>query len=302
MREVRLKIVEGGSEILDKRMQKSDIQGFYINLDRSVERRLSMEHGLARSGLDQAVVRFAAREGDAREKGISVSELGCFLSHQEIVQSIADDRPTLILEDDLYFPAQFERYFDIVLGKCLDFEWDILFLNKMISFTDLRSVYQMINKKRYAGDIYSDSFSGFSIEECKGLYVSGAGAYLIRPGSSAKVAEIIEQSASLGYPQPLDIVYLQAIRADKLKAKFAFPYILGIDSRHETTISNRAGSANSSMFSDILNLFVAGGDTDRLKLRAFDAWNETAFDLDAHIASQLVYRRLARKERARGSN
>ncbi|RYE58505.1 MAG: hypothetical protein EOP18_01055 [Rhizobiaceae bacterium] len=276
-------------------MQKSDLRGFYINLDRSVDRRLSMEQGLARSGLDRSVARFAAREGDDRKAGISVSELGCFLSHQDIIRSITDDRPTLVLEDDLHFPAQFARYLDIVLSDCMDFEWDILFLNQMISFADTLAVYKMITRKRGLGDIYSDTFSAFSIEECKGVYVSGAGAYLIRPGSAAKVADILDRAAGANYPKPLDIVYLLAIEADLLKAKFAFPYLLGIDSRHETTILNREGCANAPMLNDILNLFVAGGDMDQLKLRASDAWNETSFDLDAHIASQLIYRRMARR-------
>ncbi|RYE58504.1 MAG: glycosyltransferase family 25 protein, partial [Rhizobiaceae bacterium] len=243
-------------------MQKSDLKGFYINLDRSVERRMSMEQGLARAGLDQSVERFSAREGDDRKKRISVSELGCLLSHQEIIQSITDDAPTLVLEDDLYFPPHFGRYLDIVLSKCLAFEWDILFLNKMISFAHLRSAYEMIKKKRDVGDIYADSFSEFSIEECKGLYISGSGAYLIRPGSAPKISEIIRESASLNYPKPVDIVYLDAIRSDRLKAKFVFPYILGTDWRHGITISSRAGGEDSPMFNDILNLFVAGGETE----------------------------------------
>lgn len=253
-----------------------------------------MEDALARCGLGEAIKRFSARQGDDRPKGISANELGCFLSHQAIVDSIADDRPTLILEDDIYFPPRFEEYFSIVLEKCAAQEWDILFLNKMISFTDMRAVYQMIRKKRAAGDIYSDQFRNFSIEECKGLYISGAGAYLIRPGAAGKVAAILRKAAEDNYPKPVDITYLNAINAGTLKAKFAFPYILGVHSQLESTLKQRAGGDNGPLFNDILNLFVAGGDVDRLRLRAFDAVHDIPFDADAFIASQILYRRLSR--------
>ncbi|KRB81315.1 hypothetical protein ASE00_15095 [Sphingomonas sp. Root710] len=275
-------------------MQRADIRGFYINLDRSPERRALMEEGLARCGLGGAITRFSARQGDDRPKGISANELGCFLSHQAIVDSIADDRPTLILEDDIYFPPRFEEYLSIILEKCAGHEWDILFLNKMISFTDMRAVYQMIRKKRAAGDIYSDQFRNFSIEECKGLYISGAGAYLIRPGAAGKVAAILRKTAEDNYPKPVDITYLNAINAGTLKAKFAFPYILGVHSQLESTLKQRAGGDNGPLFNDILNLFVAGGDIDRLRLGAFDAVHDIPFDADAFIASQILYRRLTR--------
>ena len=275
-------------------MQQTDIQGFYINLDRSLDRRASMEQALARCGLRDMIARFPARVGDERQKGITVNELGCFLSHQAIIDSIVDDRPTLVLEDDTYFPQRFPEYFSIILDKCVDHDWDILFLNKMISFTDLRAVYQMIRKKRAAGDIYSDQFRDFSIEECKGLYVSGAGAYLVRPGAAGKVAEVLRKAADANYPKPVDIVYLNAINAGTLKAKFAFPYILGVNSHLESTLKLRAGGNNGLLFNDILNLFVAGGEVDPLRLRALDAVHDIPFDADAFIASQIIYRRLTR--------
>jgi len=275
-------------------MQQADIHGFYINLDRSLDRRASMEQALARCGLASTIERFPARSGDERQKGITVNELGCFLSHQAIIDAIDDDRPTLVLEDDTYFPPRFSEYFSLILEKSVEHEWDILFLNKMISFTDLRAVYQMIRKKRAAGDIYSDQFRDFSIEECKGLYISGAGAYLVRAGAAGKVAETLRSAADENYPKPVDIVYLKAINAGTLKAKFAFPYILGVNSHLESTLKLRAGGNNGLLFNDILNLFVAGGDLDQLRLRGFDAFHDIPFDADAFVASQIIYRRLAR--------
>lgn len=275
-------------------MQTSDLQGKYINLDRAVARRQSMELGLARHGLDTIVTRFSARSGDERPKGITPNELGCFLSHQEVITTADPARPLLVFEDDLYFPEKFGKAFAAIVNSVFDREWDMLFLNKMISFADVRALYHMLRLKRKAGDIYAPAFNRYSIEPCKGLYVSGAGAYLIRPAAIPKVAAVLKRAADAGYKRPLDMVYLDAINRDEITAQFVFPYLLGINSSFESTIADRPTEENTLLFNDILNLFVAGGDLDPLRLRAFGATHDGAFDVDAFIASQILYRRLRR--------
>lgn len=275
-------------------MQLSDLQGHYINLDGAGERRQSMQAGLTRHGLDGVVTRFGARQGDDRPKAITRNELGCFLSHHEIVTSADPSRPLLVLEDDIHFPEPFGRFFRSLFASAFAHEWDMLFLNKMISFTDMRSVYHMLRLKRKAGDIYAPSFRKLSLEPCKGLYVSGAGAYLVRPAAIPKLAAILERASEAGYKRPLDMVYLDAINRDEINARFVFPYILGIDSSFESTINDRPTEANTLLFNDILNLFVAGGDLEPLRRRAFDARDDDPFDVDAFIASQIIYRRLLR--------
>lgn len=275
-------------------MQTSDLQGKYINLDRAVARRQSMDLELARHGLDTIVTRFSARSGDERAKGITPNELGCFLSHQEVVTTADPARPLLVFEDDLYFPEKFGKAFAAIVNSVFDREWDMLFLNKMISFADMRALYHMLRLKRKAGDIYAPAFNRYSIEPCKGLYVSGAGAYLIRPAAIPKVAAVLKRAADAGYKRPLDMVYFDAINRDEITAQFVFPYLLGINSSFESTIADRPTEENTLLFNDILNLFVAGGDLDALRLRAFEATHDGAFDADAFIASQILYRRLRR--------
>lgn len=275
-------------------MPLSDLQGRYINLDRAEDRRQFMEAKLATHGLDGIVTRFAAREGDDRPRGITRNELGCFLSHQEIVATADPARPLLVLEDDIHFPERagnsFAKLFDSLHGHA----WDMLFLAQVVSFADLRAVYHMLKLKRKAGDIYAPDFARFSIEPCKGIYVSGATAYLIRAEALPKVQAILNRAAEAGYQRSLDIVYLDAINRGEIDAKFLFPYLLGVDPRFQSTINDRPAEANAPLFMDMMNMFVAGGDIDYLRLRAFDAQHDGPFDIDAFIASQLVYRRLAR--------
>lgn len=275
-------------------MPLSDLQGRYINLDRAGERRRHMEAKLGEHGLDGIVTRFAAREGDDRPYGITRNELGCFLSHQEIVTSADPARPLLVLEDDIHFPERAGSIFSRLFDSLYRHSWDMLFLAQVVSFTDMRAVYHMLQLKRKAGDIYAPDFSRFSIEPCKGIYVSGATAYLVRAEALPKLDGILNRAAEAGYRRSLDIVYLDAINRGEIDAKFLFPYLLGVDPRFQSTINDRPAEANAPLFMDMMNMFVAGGDIDHVRQRAFDARDDGPFDLDAFIASQVIYRRLTR--------
>ena len=274
-------------------MKLHDLAGKFINLDRSTDRRAAMEAALSSHGLSN-VERFSARMGDDRKRGISRNELGCFLSHQAIIEEIGTNHDFLILEDDILFPPAFDDYVGPALDGCETEEWDILFLTQVISFTDLRSVYALLRQRRHAGDIRSQSFTAFTREDCKGIYVSCAGAYIIRSGAAPKVAAILRKVADADYPIPADIAFMRAINAGLLKARYVFPYLVGIDARFESTLADRKDQANARLFLDINNLFVAGGNLDNLRLRAFDALHEQPFDGEAFVASQIIYRRLLR--------
>ena len=78
--------------------------GFYINLDESPQRHHAMQARLKALGLDGMTRRFAGQRGDGRPTRISASQLGCFLSHQAVLEQAPADRFTLVLEDDAAWP------------------------------------------------------------------------------------------------------------------------------------------------------------------------------------------------------
>lgn len=282
-----------GGEKVGAQMKLGDISGLFINLDRSEDRRARMEEALATHGLDK-VGRFSARVGDDRKRGISRNELGCFLSHQAIIEAIGDDRHFLIMEDDIQFPAAFSDYVGPALANCEEEEWDILFLTQMIAFTNVGSIYALLRQRRQAGDIRSPAFTNFSTFDCKNIYASCAAAYVVRAGAAGKVADLLTKMADAGYPCPLDIVFLRAINTGLLKARYVFPYLVGLQTGLRTTLDDRRDEGNHELFVDITNLFAAGGDIDSLRLDAFDALHNRPFDAEAFVATQILYRRLSR--------
>lgn len=102
----------------------------YINLDRSPDRKESMEKEFQRVGISEAttVTRFKAVE---KENG----ELGCFLSHVGVLNSVLDkDTNVLVLEDDFEF-----RYMTKEIGEHVDSvdrvtkgRWDVIVLGQYV--------------------------------------------------------------------------------------------------------------------------------------------------------------------------
>jgi len=80
---------------------------YYINLERSVERRKYMEEKIKK--IDIPCTRFVAKEGKEHRKlcnilNISDGALGCKLSHLEILKNIKNNNKwTIIFEDDVLF-------------------------------------------------------------------------------------------------------------------------------------------------------------------------------------------------------
>ena len=252
-----------------------------------------MEESLARLTLADRITRFPAHEGDGRSAGISQSQLGCFLSHQALVRgAAAGSGYTLILEDDVVFPNHFARYLELVTPAILSQDCDIVFLNQMADFSNFKVVHDLLQAKRARGDIHDGNFAKFSLHDCKPYYAAGAAAYLVKPGAASKLLDILDQQAADGYPAPIDLVFRAAIRADKLSARFVFPFVLGTDPDLESLVVPDQGKQSGPLFNATLNLFVAGGDMAGMKRMAMKAFADEPRDVDALVAAHIIYQLL----------
>ena len=96
---------------------------YYINLDRSTDRKLYMEHNLSKTGIPYT--RFPGIEGKNRIKTywrknvkIRPGALGCKLSHLEILKKVKKDGWTIVFEDDVLFDSPSNLKDDIL--TCLN--------------------------------------------------------------------------------------------------------------------------------------------------------------------------------------
>ncbi len=157
------------------------ISGYYINLDESEERRLSIENSIQPLGLNGVVKRFPALRGDERTSKITRSELGCFLSHKAIIDQANSSEYTLILEDDVFLPEDFKR---ILFGICNQNngpKWDVLFMGQTVLFSDIDRINHLLKLKKSLNQNNEGSESEFVFLDGKDWYVWGAFAYLIHP-------------------------------------------------------------------------------------------------------------------------
>src|SRR5262245_21679794 len=96
--------------------EHSRYTGLYINLDRSTERRRSIEEQLAKFNLSSRYTRFEAVDGlkTAAREGLQPGEVGCFHSHHRALMKGGENGlPVHILEDDILL----SQYLDFAARK-----------------------------------------------------------------------------------------------------------------------------------------------------------------------------------------
>lgn len=175
------------------------LSAWYINLDRSTERRRDMEAGLAALNLPFVVNRFAAVDGKAdpglrdrfvdtktfrrqMSRDILPGEIGVFLSHLRVWEAFLETgaEVALIMEDDVVFHDDFVPALEVALAE--SGRWDMLKLNRIrakVPVTQFRS-------GGYDFNLYLGPATGF-------------GAYLMTRGLAQKLA-----GAVLPIRQPID--------------------------------------------------------------------------------------------------
>ncbi len=269
---------------------RDDLDIIYINLDKSTERKTGMERKLSQFFKPADFKRFPAIQGDQRDAKISKNELGCFLSHLEVIKSSSPNHPTLILEDDVIFCKNFNSYLKNILKGLskISPEWDILFLAQM---TFIGQVYKTVRLLKIKKTIPKGTFRIFN---AKSNYAASTSAYIINPLSKEKILNFLKKNEDNAYDLPIDLFLKKAIDENCLNSKFVFPYLTGLE-RLDTTIQNTTDKQiNSSRLSeDQLNLFfVDSNPSDLMKKYLEDSIN-IKNNQDAYLASLILFNWLA---------
>jgi len=263
-------------------------EGFYINLDTSIDRRNFMENQINRLGLEKIIKRKPASVGDTYYSQIlTAGELGCFLSHKSLIKGLGA-KVGLILEDDVILPTNFTEAVCKLTDKVKELNWDIIFLGTSFDYTDLYRIRTMLRHIGRIDDLHSPQFEGFDLIPANPWYVFGTFAYLVNPDAAAKIHQILELEMSLGFPKQIDLVYRDSVRTGKISAALVFPFLVGVSDEFTTDISSRPDTKEHRRKLKALNLFVGRHSKNDLLL---DSYRNLNFDFDEHafIVSQIVY-------------
>jgi GR25 family glycosyltransferase involved in LPS biosynthesis len=202
--------------------------GYYINLDRSSERRERMEAEFARYGLTDRYSRFPAVDGTTvlRSSPLQPGEVGAFRSHLNLLKLVSSkERCAHVLEDDVVLCDLTRPTIDTVVARGVLEEFDLLFLDTHIGndLSNFRVFHQMYEEATAGGDVeHADQLKIIDLGE---TYVFGLNSFLVGPKGVASLVLSLEKEWELGPTIPVDMIVRDEIHAGRLRAGCIFPFV-----------------------------------------------------------------------------
>jgi hypothetical protein len=220
-----------------------EIEGVYINLDRSPERRGEMERQIESLGLPYPVRRLAAVDGQkqpGRPGEFTPGQYGCWLSHlMALEQSVGRECHTHIMEDDALLGAALPILPDVVqsLDSGSAGEWDILFLDAtLIEPMDMCHVFGWAKAARQGGAVRVRALP-------REFTVYGLHSYVINSARKAYVLDFLKRHLASG--RPIDNVTAYGVQSGALRGFLTTPFMT---SAAETSLKRTVGESGDDRF------------------------------------------------------
>jgi len=215
--------------------------GYYINLDRSPDRRAAMDAQLARLGLTNRYHRFAAVDGNPvgfTSPTLTAGELGCFTSHQKLLQQTRDSAAHLhIIEDDVVLANRTAQFVDGIINAGMLDAHDLLFTDMVIQ-SDLNFIRRA--RRWYASDISRDADGTATEIRFKVMpYTASMTSYLVNRQSIGLVCDMFGRELASGARRPIDLFIRDQVASGRLRARGLFPFITSIRPGAPTSMTVR---------------------------------------------------------------
>jgi GR25 family glycosyltransferase involved in LPS biosynthesis len=222
-----------------------NIRGFFINLDRSIDRRAQMESHLASHGLGDYYRRFPAANGNPlnfpNPNNLLVGELGCFTSHYLLLkENIGSTAPLHVVEDDVIF----SRFTASVIGSLLannSFDdFDIIYLDSFVltstvMYREFHRLFRQCTTRDANGKIQN---ADFQLIDMKTIEFASTASMMISPRSIQKLHDLYHAQLTAGTPSAIDLFLRRKVQDGTLKVGCIFPFVtsLRLDSVFGTTM------------------------------------------------------------------
>jgi GR25 family glycosyltransferase involved in LPS biosynthesis len=208
--------------------------GFFINLDRSPERRNRMQQQLSALGIADRYRRFPAIDGRTIKTSAprSPGEVGIYRSHLNVLEkAAAAGRAVHIMEDDVILCDLTVPAIDAAIWNKVVDHYDILFLEVFVGLTvgNIHALHALYEKCTANHSIVIESPDQLQVIDLQDLYLYGATSYVVGPKNVDRVLSVLRRAWRLGPTVPLDTVIQQAARAKQLRVACFFPFVSTID-------------------------------------------------------------------------
>jgi hypothetical protein len=213
----------------------TDYAGFFVNLDRSTQRRAQTEAELARHGLEGRYTRFVAAEGNAlslpNPHNLSAGVLGCFTSHYLLLKQNLDSEKHLhVVEDEVLFAACTEQVIKWVISSGYLDAYDIVFTDISVP---LRSEIHKLYKSAYDKAVTRDAAGkiekvAFDVLDIRNRTYASTSSFLVNRASIGKIHDIFSNELLKGTGNPVDIIIREKNFAGKLRVGCIFPFVSSV--------------------------------------------------------------------------
>ncbi len=201
--------------------------GFYVNLDRSTDRRTRIEAEIAHHAPAQTYERVAAVDGatfNLPSERLRRGEVGCFLSHLFLLQKKLDsDHHLHVVEDDAVLSRFTVPAIGALIGSGALEHFDIVFTDTVAQpsrrdFTKYKALYDRCVARGAGGGIVR-------VQPAFVDYFASTMSFVVNRRSIAKVADVLARSLSQGATLPIDLALRAAAIDGKLRLGALFPFV-----------------------------------------------------------------------------
>jgi GR25 family glycosyltransferase involved in LPS biosynthesis len=229
--------------------------GYYINLDRSPDRRAAMEAQLGRFDLTERYRRFQAVDGALSgyaSPRLTPGELGCFASHHQLLRQNLDCASHLhIIEDDVVLASCTANVVEQIVGSAMIDDYDLLFTDMAVPvdfkfYREARTRYGRQVHRPADGTATTVEFSLFP-------YISCTASYVVNRRSIGLVCKILERELENGASEPIDLTLRVKVAEGRLRAKCLFPFITSVvPGKFANTVARGGRDALSDLTMDLV--------------------------------------------------
>jgi GR25 family glycosyltransferase involved in LPS biosynthesis len=208
--------------------------GYYINLDRSADRRAAMETQLARLDPPARYQRFPAVDGNPRgivSDTLTDADIGCLTSHYLLLHAHRNgDRHLHVIEDDAVLASRATHFVEQIIESGTLEQNDILFTSTVLSekleffagfYQEIRDAWRINIDRAPNGTATGVRFGAVP-------YLAGMESYLVNRRSIGLVCDIIARDLDSGTHKPIDLMLRGAAERGELRAQCLFPFITSV--------------------------------------------------------------------------
>jgi len=208
-----------------------DVIGVFINLDRSPERRATMEAQLRAYGLANRYRRFPAIDGADGQRA-------CFQSHIAALEGAAAGHAVHVMEDDVLLSGYAPQVVDYVVSTGVLDRFDIVLTETLIGpdALELRELKKLFDRHR--------TDETFEVRDVTSTYQCGMTSYLV--GASKKTRVLSALHGGLDSGLPCDLLLRREARAGRFTLGCVFPFVTSFQLELESTRRGQDDKARNS--------------------------------------------------------